>query len=46
VMGEAMRADDPSRAVAALVAQLRHALAARQMPGHSLENTAQKGMPP
>jgi thiamine-phosphate pyrophosphorylase len=46
VMGEAMRADDPSRAVAALIARLRDALAAREAPGHSPENAAQKGMPP
>ncbi len=46
VMGEAMRADDPSRTIAALITRLRHALAARADPGHSLENPAQKGMPP
>jgi len=46
VMGEAMRADDPSRTVAALIARLRHALAARADPGHSLESPAEKGMPP
>jgi thiamine-phosphate pyrophosphorylase len=45
VMGEAMRAADPARAVAALVARLRRALAARESPRHSSANAAQKGEP-
>lgn len=46
VMGEAMRADDPARVVAALVARLRGALAGRSSAGHSSESAAQEGMPP
>jgi thiamine-phosphate pyrophosphorylase len=46
VMGEAMRADDPQRVIAALVARLRHALVARGDASHSSANTMQKGSEP
>jgi thiamine-phosphate pyrophosphorylase len=45
VMGEAMRADDPARAIAALVSQLRAALAARGEASHSSGTAAQTGRP-
>ena len=43
VMGEAMRAEDAARCVAALVAQLGAALAARSDRRHSSGGAAQKG---
>jgi len=44
VMGEAMRAVDTERTIAALVARLRAALAARGAPRHSPASAAQKGV--